>query len=41
MEKVMEMLLKTELKPWQSKAVDKLSYIKIGALYLEQGLRQN
>ena len=32
------MLLKTELMNWQIKAVEKLMHIKIGALYMEQGL---
>lgn len=31
------MILKTKLKPWQVKAVEKLIHIKIGALYMEQG----
>ena len=31
------MLLKTRLYEYQSKAVDKLSKLKVGALYMEQG----
>lgn len=31
------MILKTKLYEYQSKAVDKLSKLKVGALYMEQG----
>ncbi|MFQ7192588.1 MAG: DEAD/DEAH box helicase family protein [Megamonas funiformis] len=31
------MILKTKLYEYQSKAVDKISKLKVGALYMEQG----
>lgn len=35
------MILKTKLYEYQSKAVDKLSKLKVGALYMEQGTRKD